>query len=120
MIQPDKIFDFGIPEHSENSVFVDWSIPAGCPYLDGHFPDLPIFPAVGLIDGSIELIRRSGTPFPQGKLTLKKAKFTGMVAPGMRVRVSLLHKENRLEVEWKKLDTHEPLASFQFLPKSLS
>jgi 3-hydroxymyristoyl/3-hydroxydecanoyl-(acyl carrier protein) dehydratase len=112
MIDPAKIFDFGTPERAGAGAHVDWTVPADCPYLEGHFPGMPVFPAVGLLDGSLELLRRCGRELHGTKLTLKKAKFSGVVAPGMSVRVSLVHKENRTEIEWRNRETNEPLATF--------
>ena len=114
MIQPSEVFDFESFEQSEHAACADWSVPLDCPYLEGHFPGLPLMPAVGLLDGSLEFLRRCGTRPLGRRLSLKKAKFTGKVEPGMRVRVSLVHKENRFDVEWRRQGTLETLASFSF------
>jgi 3-hydroxymyristoyl/3-hydroxydecanoyl-(acyl carrier protein) dehydratase len=114
MIQPAEVFEFESFEQSGEAACAEWTVPAGCAYLEGHFPGMPVLPGVGLLDGSLELLRRCGIQFPAGKLSLKKAKFTGKVEPGMRVKVSLVHKENRFDVEWRRQGTLEPLASFSF------
>jgi len=114
MIQPSEVFDFESFEQSGDDACADWSVPADCPYLEGHFPGMPVMPGVALLDGSLELIRRTGSKFPCGMLSLRKAKFTGKVEPGMRVKVSLVHKENRFDVDWRKHGSLEPLASFSF------
>jgi hypothetical protein len=71
-----------------------------------------VMPAVGLLDGSLELLRRCGFSMPAGQLSLKKAKFTGKVEPGMRVKINLVHMENRFDVEWLRHGNLEPLAFF--------
>jgi len=35
---------------TENSVALEFSIPATSPYYNGHFPDLPILPGVAQVD----------------------------------------------------------------------
>ncbi|HEY8278080.1 MAG TPA: hypothetical protein VIH99_00560 [Bdellovibrionota bacterium] len=112
MIQPSQVFDFTSFEQQGDLFCANWQAPETCPYFVGHFPDQPVLPAVGLLDGSIELIRRSGIPFQARKIALRKAKFMGMVRPGMKVRVTLKQKESSFEVEWCGLESLEPLASF--------
>ena len=113
MIQPSEVFEFEAVRQSGEQAEAEWLVPSDCPYLDGHFPGQPVLPAVGMLDGSLELIRRCGTRLPDGRLSLKKAKFTGVVVPGMKVSVCLLHKENRFDVDWKSA-TGELLATFSF------
>lgn len=114
MIQPSEVFEFETVRKDGNLTETAWLVPADCPYLEGHFPGQPVLPAVGMIDGSLELIRlASGTRPPEGQLSLKKAKFTGVVSPGMKVNVCLEHKENRFDVDWKS-EAGETLASFSF------
>jgi 3-hydroxymyristoyl/3-hydroxydecanoyl-(acyl carrier protein) dehydratase len=114
MIDPGKIFAFTGFEKTGLETHADWRIPQECPYLDGHFPGFPIFPAVGLLDGSLEFLKRAGHAGVPGRLTLKKAKFTGLVTPGLNVRLSLVHKGTRVEVEWRSRETGEPLATFSY------
>jgi len=114
MIQPDEVFDFESFQRSVDTASAEWEVPHDCPYLDGHFPGNPVLPAVGLLDGSIELLRRFGAEFLPGRLSLKKAKFSGMIVPGMRVKVFLAVKENRFDIDWRKSENLEPLATFSF------
>jgi 3-hydroxymyristoyl/3-hydroxydecanoyl-(acyl carrier protein) dehydratase len=114
MIEPSEVFHFEAFERGEKSSSAQWNVPADCPYFEGHFPGMPVLPAVGMIDGSLELLKRSGVAFGPQRLSLKKAKFTGIVRPGMTVKVSVEHKENRFDVEWRSLKSAEALASFIF------
>ncbi len=53
MIQPSEVFAFEGFEQNGDSATAQWTVAPTCPYLDGHFPDLPLLPAVGLLDGSL-------------------------------------------------------------------
>ena len=114
MIQPSEVFKFEEFERKDGNAHAFWNVPENCPYLDGHFPTQPVLPAVGLIDGSLELIRLCAVEIDPARLSLKKAKFTGLVVPRIKVKVSLKHFENRWDIEWKKADSGEALASFSF------
>jgi 3-hydroxymyristoyl/3-hydroxydecanoyl-(acyl carrier protein) dehydratase len=117
MIQPSEAFEFetvhreGTPDAYRAET--EWLVPADCSYLDGHFPGQPVLPAVGIVDGSLELLRLSGTLHNAEKLHIKKAKFSGMIQPGMRVKICLQYQESSFSVEWKS-QAGEILASFLF------
>lgn len=113
MIQPSEVFEFESLRKEGNKATAEWLVAIDCPYLDGHFPDQPVLPAVGMIDGSLELIRLCGVCPPAGQLSLKKAKFAGVVSPGMRMNICLEQNGNRYDVEWKN-SNGAPLASFSF------
>jgi 3-hydroxymyristoyl/3-hydroxydecanoyl-(acyl carrier protein) dehydratase len=56
-------------------------------WLDGHFPDYPILPAVALIDLGFRIVRRAE---PERWLSgLRRAKFKKSVGPGQRLSIRL-------------------------------
>jgi 3-hydroxymyristoyl/3-hydroxydecanoyl-(acyl carrier protein) dehydratase len=114
MIDPAEVFRFTQVEQDEASASALWRAEADCPYFEGHFPGMPVLPAVGLLDGSLELLRALGHASPGGTLSLRKAKFTGMLTPGMEVRINVAHKPDRTDVLWTKAENGEALAAFTF------
>ncbi len=114
MIQPSEIFKFENFEQKDGVAHAFWCVPEDCPYLEGHFPNQPVMPAIGLLDGSLELIRLCLPHSDLARLSLKKAKFTGLVVPKTKLALILKHFENRWDIEWKNGETGTPLASFSF------
>lgn len=114
MIDPAEVFRFTQIERGEESASAHWRASADCRYFDGHFPGMPVLPAVGLLDGSLELLRVLGHSATPRKLALRKAKFSGMLRPETEVRINVRHKSDRIDVEWSQADTGETLATFTF------
>ena len=114
MIDPAEVFQFTRIERDGDRASAAWRAEATCPYFDGHFPQMPVLPAVGLLDGSLELLRVLGHERPAVKLSLRKAKFSGMLLPGTEVKIIVTHKSDRIEVEWSKEENGEALAAFTF------
>lgn len=76
----------------------EWTIPADLPYFDGHFPGQPVFPAVGIVDASLALVRRVAERVDLQLLGVVSAKFTQVLGPGTRV---VIESERVGEDEWQ-------------------
>lgn len=104
MINPDVVFDLQIRRQidGENGKFAcEWVIPASLPYFDGHFPDGPILPGVGILDASLAAIRRATKDSSIRLSGVKNAKFLSLIRPGMKVSISLERSEEHWSVEWR-------------------
>ena len=67
-------------EKTENSVSLEFSVPATSPYFDGHFPGLPVLPGVA----QIELVMRFAARHLEASVALsgiRRVKFTNFVRP---------------------------------------
>jgi hypothetical protein len=103
MIEPGHVFSLSIepapepiavaPGDGRARGFVAyWTVPSSVkdlPYLDGHFPQNPIFPAVGIVDATLQCLRQG---LGDGSLQLRRvdsAKFLGVIRPGASLRIEL-------------------------------
>ena len=93
----------------------DWILESDCAYLDGHFPNQPLMPAVAIIDGSIELLRQAlHLPDLQPR-SIFNAKFMAPITPGLKIKISLVElSEMKWQVEWASLT---PLGATQSLAR---
>jgi uncharacterized membrane protein/acyl-CoA synthetase (AMP-forming)/AMP-acid ligase II/3-hydroxymyristoyl/3-hydroxydecanoyl-(acyl carrier protein) dehydratase len=81
-----------IIEKNENSVSLQFVIPADSPYFDGHFPGFPILPAVAQAELVIRFAARHlGTGI--GSAEIKRVKFTNFIRPFMPLLLKLVKKE---------------------------
>ncbi len=80
---------------------VIWTVPEDLPCFEGHFPGMPVLPAVVMLDVSCEFLRNALSRPGLRLATVSSAKFTGPVTPGMRVRIAFQEKEGEWEVEWE-------------------
>jgi 3-hydroxyacyl-[acyl-carrier-protein] dehydratase len=89
-----------------DSLSREWKIPADLPYFRGHFPDNPIFPAVGIVDASICVLASVlGEPDLVVPAILS-AKFTHPIVPGDLVRITCKRLGGReWSVEWRAANT---------------
>jgi len=84
-----------IIEKTENSVSLEFFIPDTSPYFDGHFPGLPILPAVA----QTELIIRFAARYLKtgiDPLELKRVKFTNLIRPFTPLLLKLVKKEKTI------------------------
>ncbi len=79
-----------------------WLVKAEVPYFNGHFPGLPVLPAVAIIDATLELIGQAlggATPTLSG---VKSAKFMHPITPGLALNINI-HEISNTEwlAEWR-------------------
>ncbi len=116
MIAQSEVFK-GLHKLSEGLPHVaTWTLPNDLPYFDGHFPKNPIFPAVGIVDGTLyflqSVMQRSECIFVTH---FRVAKFLSPIQPGQTVRIELNPlSENEWEAEWKEEGTLKLLATLHF------
>ena len=79
----------------------EWTIPADLPYFDGHFPEKPVFPAVGIVDASLALVRRESGQEDLQLLGVVSAKFTQILGPGARVVIAAERvQDDQWQLDW--------------------
>ncbi len=86
-----------------------WHVPLDLPYFDGHFPGLPIFPAVGIVDATLHALR-AHLKSPSLQLTgIPSAKFLSPVVPDARVVLHFRPTGTAVwDCDWKD-DKHDKL-----------
>ena len=114
MINPKESFIFNNPS-SEGGVWEGhWKARKELPYFEGHFPGRPVFPGVGLLDGSLCALRASGHLF--SSIEVKKAKFSQIVVPGTLLRVQVVRDGEELyKVTWSQEESGSIFATMEFL-----
>jgi 3-hydroxyacyl-[acyl-carrier-protein] dehydratase len=80
-------------------ISADWIVPHDLPYFDGHFPGNPVFPAVGIVDASLALLRKQ-TGRDLQLAGIGSAKFTQPIGPGTAVHIDLNLKGADWVAEW--------------------
>lgn len=71
-----------VTERKENSVILEFSVPGGSPYFEGHFPGFPILPAVAQTDLIVRYASRYlGTGLDISEI--QRMKFTSMIRPSV-------------------------------------
>jgi len=92
----------------------NWEIPSALSYFEGHFPHLPVLPAVAIVDISLALIQ-AGRPQQTCRLEqVISAKFHQPLAPGSRVHIVADEETGEWNIEWRVLvmtDEQEPNTS---------
>jgi len=82
-----------IIEKTENSVSMEFSIPATSPYFDGHFPGFLICPAVAQTELVIRFAAQHfGTTVSPPEI--KRVKFTNFIRPDAPLLLKLKKNEN--------------------------
>lgn len=103
--------DMRIQSTSSTKIEMMWSVPADLPYLNGHFPGYPVLPAVGIVDGSVEGLRKA---LGYSQLHLREillAKFLRPVRPDQSVRLVFSKKgEDIWRAEWLEEESKAPAA----------
>lgn len=117
MIVPAQVFkSIGPLSAAEGSTagIAKWSVPGDLPYLNGHFPGSPIFPAVGILDASTYLIQRTLNRPELEVKSVDSAKFLSTIVPDQPLLIELIPAgEKSWDVEWKEDGTNRILASLR-------
>ena len=101
-------------EKTENSVTLEFSVPAGSPYFSGHFPGFPILPAVA----QTELILRFASAFFGTGINvseIKRIKFSGIFKPDILHRLQLGKNEKTISFKIVSLDEKTVFSSGVFV-----
>jgi 3-hydroxymyristoyl/3-hydroxydecanoyl-(acyl carrier protein) dehydratase len=110
-----EFFKQGSVEPTESGLrCASWEIPPKLSYFEGHFPHLPVLPAVAIVDISLALIQ-AGRPEQQWRLLeVPSAKFHQPLAPGRRMNIIAESDENDLwHVEWFDAETSDVAAQLR-------
>jgi len=82
-------------KREEDSVTLEFSVPASSPYYDGHFPDLPILPALAQVEMSVRFAAEHlGTGIDVQEI--KRIKFSNLVIPGEPYHIKLTKNDKTL------------------------
>lgn len=84
-----------------DSVVLEIEVPADCPWLEGHFPDLPVLPGVVQLRWALQL---AGLIWPEFDTVsaVNNLKFQHPVLPPARLRLELQRNADpaRLDFAW--------------------
>ena len=117
MIQPEIQFKDLLTalSHEQGQPYVTvWTLPQDLNYLEGHFPELPILPAVGILDATLYFLRRV-LQKPLAYIdTVSMAKFLSPISPGTTVRIEIQSLGNDAwQADWKDEQTAKLLATLR-------
>ena len=117
MLDPKKVFEFSIePMNCHTQCFrAFWAVPENLPYLQGHFPNNPVMPAVAIIDASAEFLAQAFNSTTSHAFKIKSAKFLAPITPNTEVEISL-HQTGLAEknLVWKNPQDETILAKVEF------
>lgn len=103
MIQLDKELQNHyklVSQHPQETVF-DLKVPAHLTYFKGHFPGLPVLPAVGYLDLSLFVIEQAQKLSPESIKKVRSFKIKKPLTPETTVSVKITSTEkNQIEVQW--------------------
>lgn len=96
------------------SFMAEWQVAPELPYLQGHFPGNPVFPAVGILDASVYALSER---IPSTRLhAVLNAKFLNLVQPGRKLRLEFTADAQLVgvwDVEWFEAGSDKALASLR-------
>lgn len=104
MIDPETLFPFQFQPKPLDArrCILTWLVPEDLPYFDGHFPKNPIFPAVAVLDGTLEALKLVLKDKTLSFARIRSAKFLNIITPGTPLQICLARIEgNEWEVEWR-------------------
>lgn len=110
MIEPNEAFRTMV--FSEGSL--RWSVPAELPYLDGHFPGMPVLPAVAMVDAAAFILQRKLQRPDLYLRSVVSAKFLSPIGPGRELEiVTSQTSESEWQMDWKEASSGNLLATLR-------
>lgn len=90
-------------------------IPPESPYLNGHFPGMPVFPAVGIVDASLHFVRQVSGNLDLQLDGLPNAKFLSPISPdqALLIEVKAIEAQKVWQLEWKDEQSSKTLAALR-------
>jgi 3-hydroxymyristoyl/3-hydroxydecanoyl-(acyl carrier protein) dehydratase len=108
MIEPQKVFST-----IRTGAVSQWTLPPDLPYFDGHFPGMPMFPAVGIIDASIYCLQNFTGRKADMAQAVTNAKFLNPIIPGQTVEIEVNGTAPDFQVQWRDPGTAKELANLK-------
>lgn len=108
MIEPRQVF-----KTIQTGPVSQWTLPSDLPYFDGHFPGMPMLPAVGIIDASIYCLQNVTGKTKQAAQAVTNAKFLSPICPGQSVEIEVKDAGPEWQVAWRESGTARELATLK-------
>ena len=99
------IKDEVILSKEENSVVLEFVIPATCDFFDGHFPQYKLQPAVA----QFEIITRFSRKYLSTQRyvpNIKRIKFSAPIKPDTKIHLELTYKKDKGSVTFNMSDAN--------------
>ena len=99
------IKDEVILSKEENSVVLEFVIPATCDFFDGHFPQYKLLPAVA----QFEIITRFSRKYFSTQRyvpNIKRIKFSAPIKPDTKIHLELTYKKDKGSVTFNMSDAN--------------
>ena len=105
VIDPHQCFQFDDIQTQAEFISAKWHVPEDLPYLQGHFPGLPMVPAVAILDATTELLTQ-GLKQSLRLSQVKNAKFSKPLEPKTVIEIECRRivssvSNQEWSVDWK-------------------
>ena len=99
------IKDEVVVSRDENSLALEFVIPASCDFFDGHFPQYKLLPAVA----QFEIIPRFSRKYfgtQRYVPNIKRIKFSAPIKPDTKIHLELTYKKDKGSVTFNMADAN--------------
>ena len=99
------IKDEVVVSREENSLALEFVIPASCDFFDGHFPQYKLLPAVA----QFEIITRFSRKYfgtQRYVPNIKRIKFSAPIKPDTKIHLELTYKKDKGSVTFNMADAN--------------
>ena len=99
------IKDEVVVSRDENSLALEFVIPASCDFFDGHFPQYKLLPAVA----QFEIVTRFSRKYfgtQRYVPNIKRIKFSAPIKPDTKIHLELTYKKDKGSVTFNMADAN--------------